>query len=92
MCIPLNLVRTISTKPTIKVVNGVMGAYCGTQEFERIEDTHKQYKDIINSLQKHDIPIAVATHNKQLIDYANSNYKNVSFAMLDPAANFLYIP
>ena len=65
-----------------------MGAYCGTQEFERIEDTHKHYKDIINSLQKHDIPVAVATHNKQLMDYANSNYNNVSFAMLDPAANF----
>ena len=88
MRIPHNLVRTVSTKPTIKVVNGVIGAYCGTQEFERIEDTHKHYKEIINALQKHNIPVAVATHNTQLMNYANSNYNNVSYAMLDPAANF----
>ena len=31
MRIPLNLVRTVSTKPTIKVVNDVIGAYNGTQ-------------------------------------------------------------
>ena len=88
MRIPRNLVRTVSTKPTIKVVNGVIGAYSGTKEFERIEDTHKHYKELISALQKYDIPVAVATHNKHLIDYANSNYNNVSYAMLDPAANF----
>lgn len=80
--------RTVSTKPTIKVVNGVIGAYNGTQEFERIEDTHNHYKELIYALQKHNIPVAVATHNKQLMDYANSNCNNVSCAMLDPAANF----
>ena len=52
MRIPHNLVRTISTKPTIKVVNGVIGAYSGTQEFERIEDTHKQYKETYQCITK----------------------------------------